>query len=227
MSATLEADLRHPAMEPVWRLPLLDAGEERRLLRAARAGDLAARDELIRRNLRLVASIARPASRGGVPFADLFQEGVVGLLRAFDRFDDARGTRFSSYATFWIRQAIHDAARSNTLIRVPRHAAAEQAPAAELVADAARLDAATQHDRTSEPVAEQVQWELRCRELRNALRRLSRRERVILTLRYGLNGRERRTLEDAARLVGLSRESVRQIEIKALERLAADREVAA
>src|SRR5215203_1315204 len=101
---------------------LLDAGEEKVLSRRVHGGDKKARRKLIERNLRLVISVAKKYRGRGVPFEDLIQEGNAGLIRAVERFDPALGNRFSTYATWWIRQAITrviaDHARS---VRLPAH----------------------------------------------------------------------------------------------------------
>jgi len=101
---------------------LLDAGEEKDLSRRAHAGDMRARQKLIESNLRLVISIAKKYRGRGVPFEDLIQEGNAGLIRAVEKFDPEMGNRFSTYATWWIRQgvtrAVADHART---VRLPAH----------------------------------------------------------------------------------------------------------
>ncbi|CAN5715956.1 N/A [soil metagenome] len=101
---------------------LLDAAEERDLSRRARQGDRKARRRLIESNLRLVISIAKKYRGRGVAFEDLIQEGNAGLIRAVEKFDPTLGNRFSTYATWWIRQgmtrAIADQART---VRLPAH----------------------------------------------------------------------------------------------------------
>src|ERR1700744_478654 len=100
--------------------PLLTPAEERRLARRIERGDLAAKDRLVRSNLRLVASVARRYVGRGLPMEDLLQEGVVGLIRASEKYDWRRGTRFSTYAVPWIRQAItHALANTSRLVRLP------------------------------------------------------------------------------------------------------------
>jgi RNA polymerase primary sigma factor len=100
--------------------PLLTADDERRLARRIERGDLAAKDRLVRSNLRLVASVARRYVGRGLPMEDLLQEGVVGLIRAAEKYDWRRGTRFSTYAVPWIRQAItHALANTSRLVRLP------------------------------------------------------------------------------------------------------------
>jgi RNA polymerase primary sigma factor len=99
---------------------LLTAADERWLARRIERGDLAAKDRLVRSNLRLVASVARRHMGRGLPMEDLLQEGVVGLIRAAEKYDWRRGTRFSTYAVPWIRQAIsHALANTARLVRLP------------------------------------------------------------------------------------------------------------
>jgi RNA polymerase primary sigma factor len=107
----------------VLRQPLLSAEEEAELLQRAKQGDEEARNRLVECNLRLVLSVARRYVRPGLALEDLVQEGAIGLIKAIDHFDTSRGLRFSTYAIYWIRQAIGRAADSQTgLIRLPNHA---------------------------------------------------------------------------------------------------------
>jgi RNA polymerase primary sigma factor len=104
----------------VSRIPLLKAAEEYDLAVRLRAGDSAARSQLIQANLRLVVSVARTYSNRGLCFEDLIAEGNVGLLRAVASFDPERGCRFSTYATYWIRQAMRQALMTTSrTIRLP------------------------------------------------------------------------------------------------------------
>lgn len=98
---------------------LLSAAEESRLGQLIELGDLAAKQRMIEANLRLVLSIARSYRGRGVPFADLVQEGTVGLVLAVERFDHRRELRFSTYAVWWIRRSLLDAVASAHVIRIP------------------------------------------------------------------------------------------------------------
>lgn len=109
-------------------IPLLDADAERRLGERVRVGDAEARRQMIEANLRLVVAVARGFVGRGVPLLDLIEEGNLGLIRAVEKFDPTRGLRFSTYATWWIREAVQRALMlQGRTVRLPAHVLRELA----------------------------------------------------------------------------------------------------
>jgi RNA polymerase primary sigma factor len=106
----------------IGRIPLLTAREEVELAKRIERGELDAKRKMIEANLRLVVAVAKPYRNRGLPFLDLIQEGTVGLMRAVEKFDHRKGFKFSTYATWWIRQAIRRAiADKSRTVRLPTH----------------------------------------------------------------------------------------------------------
>jgi RNA polymerase primary sigma factor len=255
------------------RWPLLTKEEEIELAKRIERGDEAAKERMINSNLRLVVSIAKRYQGHGLSLLDLIQEGIIGLIRAVEKFDWRRGFKFSTYATWWIRQAVQrGVANKSRTIRIPVHIADREQriaraerilapklgrqPTEEEVARQAKLPlkqlrevrqaarAITSLDRPigdeneaslgdlfpteqAEP-EEELTVSLEQDVLRRAVAQLPKRERHVVEMRYGLNGdRDPVSLEAIGRELGLTRERVRQIEAKALEHLAVNREVEA
>jgi RNA polymerase primary sigma factor len=122
--ATATTDSLQLFLNEAGRYPLLTAAEEVELAKRIERGDQAAKDKMINSNLRLVVSIAKKYQGHGLSLLDLIQEGVIGLIRAAEKFDWRRGYKFSTYATWWIRQAVQrGVANKSRTIRIPVHIA--------------------------------------------------------------------------------------------------------
>ena len=134
--------------------PLLTAAEEVELAKRIEKGDTAAKNRMIESNLRLVVSNAKRYRGLGLPFLDLIQEGIIGLIRAVEKFDHRRGFKFSTYATWWIRQAMQRALQQQSrTIRIPVHVGQELS---RVRSAERRLAGALGRDPTPEEVAAQV-----------------------------------------------------------------------
>jgi RNA polymerase primary sigma factor len=143
----------------IGRGTLLTPEEELDLGRRARAGDDRARARLIEKNLRLVVSVAKRYMGMGLPFEDLIQEGNIGLIKAVEKFDPELGNRFSTYATWWIRQAIGRAIEDKgRTIRLPTHAQGKVRTAARTRNE---LSATLGREPADEEVAERLGWTVR------------------------------------------------------------------
>ena len=146
-------------MSEIGRHELLTAAEEVALAKRIERGDKRAKEQMINSNLRLVVSIAKRYQGHGLPLGDLVQEGIIGLNRAVEKFDWRRGFKFSTYATWWIRQACQRAiSNQSRTIRVPAHVHERRVKLARV---GRRLEAERGHEPTNEELAEAAGLELR------------------------------------------------------------------
>jgi RNA polymerase primary sigma factor len=143
-----------PAHTPLTGLRLLSATEEVELAKAIERGDRQARKTMIESNLRLVHAVARNYQGRGVPFADLVQEGTIGLVRAVERFDYRREVKFSTYAVWWIRRSMLDAIAGSNVIRLPVQATRQLAAVRRAEAE---LERTGPHSPSDEAIAESAQ----------------------------------------------------------------------
>jgi len=247
--------------------PLLTAEEEQALGQRIQDGDLDAKREIIERNLKLVIYVAKKYQGHGVPLSDLIQAGNMGLIRAAEKFDPKKGYKFSTYAIWWIRQAMgRHLALQSRLIYLPAHLVEKvsqidryvqdcqkdsgEDPSPAQIAkrfgmaekdvvyildtrDALSLDwkiiseygkevatvadfIADSRDLESEAI-EHLAAKERIALIEEALEHINQRDANILRLRWGLDRQfERRTLEECAALIGLTRERVRQLEARGM-----------
>lgn len=256
-------DIQTQYLTEINRYPLLTAEEEQSLGKRVAEGDEEAKRLFIISNLRLVVTIAKRYMGQGLSFLDLVEEGNLGLIRASAKFDYRKGFRFSTYASWWIKQSItRSIANQSKSIRIPIHIyqlinrylrleersadraftdaiAAEQLEitvkkvrliksliqgvrSEELEVSAEALQK-LQSKFIKEPTAtpeDMVTFQLENEELANHMQQyLSDREQEILKIRYGLDDGEPRTLAETGRVIGVSRERIRQIEKRALQKL--------
>ena len=201
--------------------------EEGAITDRARRHDAQAIERLVIANLPFVVHVAKDFRGRGVPFEDLLSEGCVGLLKAIRRFDPASGTRFMTYASFWVRKAILQALVDQPrTVRVPRYAREQGRFAPREVridAEVAGLGEVTFAerlvDRGRPSPAESLISRQERRRLRGHVLALSHREQAVIASRFGLLGEPAQTLNEVGLRLGISRERVRQIEAGALKRL--------
>ena len=253
-------------LNEIGQIPLLSEEEEKILGEKSAAGDAEARQRLAEGNLRLVVSLAKHYTGRGVAIMDLIQEGNMGLMHAAEKYDHTKENRFSTYAAWWIKEAMQRAIdQQSREIRVPVHVAENmkrvQKAARDLQQSLGR-DATTAEiaqklgDKTEEevkdiisylqnpvslesPVGEDGESSLgdmvedhsgqtpeeamdilaRQEEVRELLDTLTDRERQVVRMRYGLGEEKPQTLEEIGSALGVTRERVRQIEARKMEKL--------
>ena len=272
LNEKLDLNIKSPIIDPVrmylkeiGKVKLLVASKEVQLAKRIEAGDADATKIMVESNLRLVVSIAKKYVGRGVLFLDLIQEGNLGLIKAVEKFDYRRGYKFSTYATWWIRQgitrAISDQGRTirvpvhmveniNKLIRVQRKLAQElgRDPSAEEISEkmdftpekVREIIKISQHpvsfetpigeagdshlgdfieDSEIEKPADAASFAMLQDQLKEVLGTLTDRERRIIQLRFGLYDGHPRTLEEVGREFKVTRERIRQIEFKTINKL--------
>jgi RNA polymerase primary sigma factor len=262
----ISVDVLQAYLRDMERYPRLSAEEEIQLGKRAAQGDQTAKHALILANLRLVMRIAKyytTKPHGSLEFLDLIQEGTFGLMHAVDIFDVTRGWRFSTVASWWIRQAISRTVQDKSrTIRIPFGAHEQLSDLYKLQRDAdEELTVETMAERLSmnkERVQELLVMSQETQsldaplfgakddldigsilaleseatspqdylehldlhqQLLNLLHTLQPRDRLIITLRYGLDGQGERSLEVVSKTLGISRERIRQIEVRVLRQL--------
>jgi len=252
-------------LSEIGRVPLLSAKDEIDLANRIAKGDQSAKQHLAEANLRLVVSIAKKYIGRGLSFLDLIQEGSIGLFRAVEKFDPTRGFKFSTYATWWIRQAItRSIADQSRTIRIPVHMVETinklthtqrrlvqelgREPTAEEIGAEMDLDVkkvrhiikisqdivsleapvGAEEDSKLEDFIEDEQTlapsdatnrQLVSEAINEMLHYLTPRERKIIKMRFGLGDGIGHTLEEVGREFGVTRERIRQIEAKVLQKL--------
>lgn len=252
-------------LKDIQKSQLLTADQERCVALKIESGDQQARTQMIESNLRLVVKIAKRYMNRGLPFLDLIEEGNMGLIKAVERFKVSKECRFSTYATWWIRQSIERAlVNQSRTIRLPVHIAenmnrmlkATREALRQLNREPSEADIALAMGSSLEEVRRLQQLLRKTYSIEHPLgdddgyslmnmledtsaitptelienkdkffivsqwlEQLKENEREILTLRFGLDDREPETLETIGKRFGVTRERIRQIEVKSLEKL--------
>lgn len=252
-------------LRDIQRTPLLNAEEEKALARKVEQGDRAARNKMIEANLRLVVKIAKRYLNRGLPFLDLIEEGNLGLMKAVERFSLEKECRFSTYATWWIRQSIERAlVNQSRTIRLPVHVSDDisrmlkvsrqmsqelhREPSVQELAEALQIKPMhvrrlmillkrtcsidtpigdgndfflvdTIEDSTAVSPSELLENINRYEMIAEHFDKLSESEKTILGLRFGLDDQDPQTLDTIGQSFGVTRERIRQIEAKSLEKL--------
>jgi RNA polymerase primary sigma factor len=213
-----ELEALAPYLEAARGLAPLSREEERRLAARARAGEAAAREELVRRHLPLVVAFARKQARGGVRLDELVQEGNLGLLRAVEKFDPGVGTRFSTYAVWWIRAFVWrylQLARSTVRPKSGTAARADlslDSPLNEGESDVTWLDRVEDEGPPPDAIAADAEGDAQLRVALEKVRgRIGEMGWDIVHSRLKRDPPE--TLEQIGRRWGVSRERVRQVEV--------------
>ena len=255
-------------LKEIGKIPLLRPEEEIELAKRILIGDKKAREELIKANLRLVVSVAKRYIRSGMRFEDLIQEGNEGLMKAVEKFDVAKGFKFSTYATWWIRQGItRSIANDSRMIRVPVHAhevieairrfeskylnehgemptdqeisqglgysiktikesKVASLPVISLETPVTNDDGQSQESSLMDyipsevNVQNEVERKLTNEEFIELINKtLSAREAEVIFLRFGFKDGIPKTLEEIGKMYKISRERIRQIQLKGLRKL--------
>ncbi len=208
----------------IGRERLLEPEDEVELARRCRAGDEAARRRLVSANLRFVVSVARYYRGRGVPFADLVNEGNLGLVRAADRFDPERGVRFISYAHYWVRRAMARAVDEQGERLLPGGSATQRVSLDEPAPGAGcTFEELLPDEQTPEPGAGLIRERLR-RAIEGSLAELPALESEAVRRYFGLGFECPQTLSQISLALDVSRERARQLKDRGLSRLRAGAE---
>lgn len=248
------------------KITLLKANEEKDLAKEISNGNLEAKKQLVKSNLRLVVSIAKKYVNRGLTFMDLIQEGNLGLIKAAEKFNYKYGYKFSTYATWWVRQSITKAIADHSKgVRLPVHIfdhinkitkirrdlerKLNRPPTSIEIADIMKIDVSKVdelvkishptislesfvkmkdgnsltikdfiEDKSPTPDDQPITESLK-HDITKSLMKLKEREAGVIKMRFGLDGQRNKTLEEIGKIYGVTKECIRQTEIRALNKI--------
>lgn len=195
---------------------------EKKLFKMARNGDIKAKNKILTSNLKFVFDVTKKYKGCGVALEDLISEGNIGLVKAFDKFDESRDIKFISYAVWWIKQAIQECIKKRSVVNTfecyeddSLNANVTTCNVSDSEDEIVYKRDIIENDKKEQDIKETN--ELNKKVIEKLLQKLTPRAKFIVSAYYGLGGQEEKTLDEIGEIVHLSKERVRQIKLSALK----------